>query len=106
MANIAEFLAKRGPFQPRGFVHSANRNPIRFRSVMIDQRPSRIDPVNGVIWLVLFNLTVLQETRTQMQVVYSIEAILFSVLVLKVSALDLVRMSRKVLFLPSLLLVF
>jgi energy-coupling factor transport system permease protein len=73
---------------------------------MTEQTNSRVDPVNGVIWLILFNLTALQETRTQIQLVYSAEVILFSILVFRVSASALVRVSRKIIFLPSMLLIF
>lgn len=73
---------------------------------MTAQKLSHIDPVSGALWLIVFNVTVLQETRVHVQLVYAVEAIVFSTLVLRVSALSLVGMSRRIIFLPSMLLIF
>lgn len=73
---------------------------------MMPDKSTRLDPVNATLWLVLFNLTVLQETRHQMQLLYLAEALFFAVFIQGVSPRRLLSLTGRILFLPSTLFIF
>jgi energy-coupling factor transporter transmembrane protein EcfT len=73
---------------------------------MLNRERPRADPINALLWLVVFNLTVLQEDRVLFQIVYLAEVLGCALFVFRITLYDFSTTAWRILFIPSLLFVF